>query len=239
MKGVPPHGGCHEYNIFQCWSRYGIENRSGVRRGIQPETSSHFADADRNVCIADFAGLGRISCVGNRPSVRTMGRSGAIRVRAKTALSLPHRRLPQACRYHCVLCARQLDRRIRYQKLPGSCAPFPGLIRCAGKTYGSCVYDNRDRRADRRPWVVAHLLWPDPSASWCDRAVTDRLSLQHVIGLSIGGERRRTIWGECVSSSDFLGGVRVPFGWFGSRFGNETTIAQVPVPIIMPTLSES
>jgi hypothetical protein len=70
MKGVPPHGGCHEYNIFQCWSRYGIENRSGVRRGIQPETSSHFADADRNVCIADFAGLGRISCVGNRPSVR-------------------------------------------------------------------------------------------------------------------------------------------------------------------------
>jgi hypothetical protein len=36
----------------------------------------------------------------------------------------------------------------------------------------------------------------------------DRLSLQHVIGLSIGGERRRNIWSEIVPSSDFLGGLR-------------------------------
>ena len=112
-------------------------------------------------------------------------------------------------------------------ELPGSCGSISWPDSLRRETNGSRVYVYRDRRIDRRPWVVARLLWADPSASWGDGSVARRMPLQHVTGLSFGIERCRTIWGEFVSSTDFLGGLRVPFGRLGSWFGSsEATIAQ-------------
>jgi hypothetical protein len=53
------------------------------------------------------------------------------------------------------------------------------------------------------------------------------MSLQHVVGLSFGSERRRNIWGAFVSSSDLLGGLRVPADWIGCPFREQSDEAEI------------
>jgi hypothetical protein len=135
-------------------------------------------------------------------------------------------------------------------KSPGSHAPFRSLIRGlhslrggAGGTHGSSVYINRHRRVGGRPRLVADLLWRSPSASRCHGSATDRMSLQHIIGMPFGGGCCRTLWREILSSSDFLGGLWVPLDRLGSWSpgqSSEATIAQqgeAPVQIMIVTVS--